>query len=160
MQCNALCSHDIWVLKILWASFTTPMIAKAGLIQSLCYRNCRSIFKAMANILVYTLNILNSIHILINICDAVTSNGRFQKVLIHKKHRPKYSSTCFLTHKRCQLSLQAGPLGMMKVSFRSTPTVGLSVLTSVCRGPSKTTWLAWGTSMWAGILLLMQCILL
>ena len=128
-------------------TFTTPMIAKAGLIRSLCYRNCRSIFKAMANILVYTLNILNSIHIFINICDAVTSNGRFQKVLMYKKHNTKYLSTCFLTHKRCQLSLQVGPLGMMKVSFRSTPTVGLSVLTSVCRGPSKTTRLAWVTSM-------------
>ena len=116
-------------------------------IRSLCYINYRSIFKAMANILVYTFYILNSIHIFINICVAVTSNGRFQKVLIHKKHRPKYSSTCFLTHKRCQLSLQAGPLGMMKVSFRLTPVVGLFVLTSVCRGPSKTTRLAWVTSI-------------
>ena len=120
---------------------------QSGLIRSLCYRNCRSIFKAMANILVYTLNILNSIHIFINICDAVTSNGRFQKVLMYKKHNTKYSSTCCLTHTRCQLSLQVGLLGMMKVSFRSTPTVGLFVLTSVCRGPSKTTRLAWVTSM-------------
>ena len=136
------------------------MIAKAGLIRSLCYINYRSIFKAMANILVYTFFYLEQhSHFHQYLC-CRNQQRPIPKGIDIQKVQPKYSSTCFLTHKRCHLSLQAGPLEMMKVSFRSNPTVGLSVLTSVCRGPSKTTRLAWVTSMCAGIFLLMQCILL